>query len=97
MKKPVPPGQNALLHGRNAPDSGFKDLRVLNNLAVPIRFRASVTLDRISVALCAPAEIENQVVEFVTSSQANGFCTVETRRHRSGETQYRVLDLSLAH
>ena len=25
MKKPVPPGQNALLHGRNAPDSGKKE------------------------------------------------------------------------
>ena len=73
---------------------GFKDLRVLNNLAVPIRFRASVAPDRISVALCAPAEIEKHVVEFVTTSQANGFCTVETRRHRSGESQHRVLHVS---
>jgi len=24
VKKPVPPGQNALLHGRNAPDSGIR-------------------------------------------------------------------------
>lgn len=73
---------------------GFKDLRVLNNLAVPICFRASVTPDRISVALCAPAEIEKHVVGFVTTCRANGFCTVETRAHRSGETQYRVLNVS---
>jgi len=26
VKKPVPPGQNALLHGRNAPDSGYSGL-----------------------------------------------------------------------
>jgi len=28
VKKPVPPGQNALLHGRNAPDSGHKEPHV---------------------------------------------------------------------
>lgn len=73
---------------------GFKDLRVLNNLAVPIRFRASVTPDRISVALCAPVGIEKHLVEFLITNQANGFCTVETRRRRSGETQSRVLNVS---
>lgn len=73
---------------------GFKDLRVLNNLAVPIGFHACVAADRISVALCSPGPVEKQAVEFVTTSRAKGICTVETRRRPSGETNYCVLNVS---
>ncbi len=76
---------------------GFKDLRVLNNLPTPFCFNASVAPDRISVALCSPEHIEKHIVEFVTTSQADGFCTVETRRRNSGDlgdTRSCVLNVS---
>lgn len=73
---------------------GFKDLRVLNNLQAPICFNASVSPDRISVVLCSPEYIEKHIVEFVTTSKTDGFCTVETRRRRSGDTRCCVLNVS---
>lgn len=73
---------------------GFKDLRVLNNLPAPFCFNASVAPDRISVALCSPEHIEKHIVEFVTTSQADGVCTVETRRRHPGDSRFCVLNVS---
>jgi vancomycin resistance protein VanW len=73
---------------------GFKDLRVLNNLPAPICFNASLAPDRISIALCCPQHIEKHIVEFVTTSQTDGFCTVETRRRHPGGTRSCVLNVS---
>ena len=73
---------------------GFKDLRVLNNLPAPICFHASVAPDRLCIVLCSPEQIEKHIVEFVTTSQADGVCTVETRRRHPGDSRSCVLNVS---
>jgi vancomycin resistance protein VanW len=73
---------------------GFKDLRVLNNLPAPICFHASVAPDRLCLVLCSPEQIEKHIVEFVTTSQADGVCTVETRRRHPGDSRSCVLNVS---
>lgn len=73
----------------------FKDLRVRNNLAVPICFRFSICDQTITGCLCSPASIEPSAVEFVRTSEADGTCTLETRRRRPGEGHFQVLSVSV--
>jgi vancomycin resistance protein VanW len=73
---------------------GFKDLRVLNPYSFPVCFRASVTPAKVNCCLCCPQPVEENLIEFARTAQANGLTTVETRRRRPHEAGYRVLSVS---
>jgi vancomycin resistance protein VanW len=73
---------------------GFKDLRVLNSLSVPICFRVTVTSEKFSAALCAPVTIEPHAVEFAILSDGNGTCVVETRRRPPNGKEFQSLSVS---
>jgi vancomycin resistance protein VanW len=73
---------------------GFKDLRVLNPYSFPVCFRAAVSPARVSCCLCCPHPVEESHIEFARTAQANGVTTVETRRRRTDEPGYRVLNVS---
>ena len=73
---------------------GFKDLRMLNTLRAPVCFRVSNGTETITGCLCSPAAIEQAAVEFVRTGEADGFCTVETRRRLPGEKESRKLTVS---
>jgi vancomycin resistance protein VanW len=73
---------------------GFKDLRMLNTLRAPVCFRVSTGTETITGCLCSSAAIEQAAVEFVRTSEADGFCTVETRRRLPGEEEFRRLTVS---
>ena len=73
---------------------GFKDLRVLNTLHAPVCFRVSTGTETITGCLCSPAAIELAAVEFVRTGEADGLCTVETRRRLPGEREFRGLAVS---
>jgi vancomycin resistance protein VanW len=73
---------------------GFKDLRMLNTLRAPVCFRVSIGTETITGCLCSPAAIEPAAVEFVRTGEADGCCTVETRRCLPGEKESRRLTVS---
>jgi vancomycin resistance protein VanW len=73
---------------------GFKDLRVLNSLPAPVCFRVGISAEAVTGCLCSSAAIEPCTVEFLRTAGADGICTVETRRRRPGETEYRRLAVS---
>ena len=73
---------------------GFKDLRVLNTLSAPICFRVTISIEAITGSLCSPAAIEPSTVEFLRTGQADGVCTVETRRRRPREREFQRLAVS---
>jgi vancomycin resistance protein VanW len=73
---------------------GFKDLRILNTLRAPVCFRVSTGTETITGCLCSPAAIEPGAVEFVRTGEADGFCTVETRRRLPREKEFRTVAAS---
>jgi vancomycin resistance protein VanW len=73
---------------------GFKDLRILNNLAAAICFRVSIDRDTMSASLCSTTHIEPCDVDFVQIAADDGVRTVETRRRFPGEKEYRAQSVS---
>lgn len=73
---------------------GFKDLRVINSYPFPICFRAAASPAKVSCCLCGPHPVEESIIEFARTAQANGVTTIETRRRHPNEAGYRVLNVS---
>jgi vancomycin resistance protein VanW len=81
---------------------GYKDLRFVNNLAVPLRLGFSLEADQIVARLMAGVRIANYTLDFVVED-APGGRRVETRRWADGGLSqviqtdfYRVLGVSQA-
>jgi vancomycin resistance protein VanW len=73
---------------------GFKDLRVRNTLSAPICFRVFVSIETMTGCLCSPTLIEPSTVEFLRTGQADGICSVQTRRRRPGEREFQIVAVS---
>jgi len=69
-------------------------LRLLNSLRNSVCFRFAVSCENLTAHLCSPDEIALCAVEFAGVPPRNGIRTIETRRRRPGESEFRVLNVS---
>jgi vancomycin resistance protein VanW len=73
---------------------GFKDLRVGNNLPVPVCFRATINSEKLTAMLCSPEKIATQTLEFAIIKEANETRLVETRQRHPNEKRFQSLNIS---
>lgn len=73
---------------------GYKDLRFLNNLLIPICFRFNIQEQEISAALCSPEAIPEQVVEFKREEVEAG-TKVDTVRFCNNFSTFEVLNSTI--
>jgi vancomycin resistance protein VanW len=73
---------------------GYKDLRFINNLPVPICFRFNIQKHEISAALCSPEVISEQIVEFKREEVEVG-TKVDTVRFGKDLTTFEVLNSTI--
>lgn len=70
---------------------GFKDLRILNTLGVPVGFSVDLAADRLTCSLRAPEPLREHLVRFVREDRADGVREVATWRARGDDDEWRLV------